>query len=103
MIQDTVLTSRFCAICGAAATADKQRFCPRCGANMDIVNNDDDDDTRTIKYRPVKHEQIQESDATVRLSSPRKLYLKTTPSQELVPLVVVRGTTKKAECNKKVC
>lgn len=67
----TVLAQRFCAICGTAATADTQRFCPRCGANMELV-----DDTRTIKYRPSDHEQEQESDATIRLSSPQKLYLK---------------------------
>ncbi len=84
-MQETISTSRFCATCGAAATADNQRFCPRCGANMD----DDiaDDDTRTIKYRPGKYEPIQESDATIRLSSPRKLYLKPS-SQELTPLVI---------------
>ncbi len=66
-----VLTQRFCGVCGAAATADTQRFCPRCGANMDIV-----DDTKTVKYRPSKEDQEQESDATIRLSSPQKLYLK---------------------------
>ena len=66
-----ILTQRFCAVCGAAATADTQRFCPRCGANMDVV-----DDTKTVKYRPGKEEQEQESDATIRLSSPQKLYLK---------------------------
>jgi len=96
-MQDTVLTSRFCATCGAVATADKQRFCPRCGANMDIV----DDNTRTIKYRPVKNEQVQqESDATTRLSSPRKLYLKA-PSQELAPLVVPEVPQKKQNRTKK--
>ncbi len=66
-----VLTQRFCGVCGAAATADTQRFCPRCGANMDVV-----DDTKTVKYRPNKEDQEQESDATIRLSSPQKLYLK---------------------------
>ena len=66
-----ILTQRFCAVCGATATADMQRFCPRCGANMDSV-----DDTKTVKYRPDKEEQEQESDATIRLSSPQKLYLK---------------------------
>jgi len=66
-----ILTQRFCAVCGAAATADAQRFCPRCGANMGVV-----DDTKTVKYRPGKEEQEQESDATIRLSSPQKLYLK---------------------------
>ncbi len=67
----TVLTQRFCAVCGAEATADAQRFCPRCGAIMELV-----DDTKTIKYRPSHDIQEQESDATVRLSSPQKLYLK---------------------------
>ncbi len=66
-----ILTQRFCAVCGAAVTADTQRFCPRCGANMDSV-----DDTKTVKYRPGKEEQEPESDATIRLSSPQKLYLK---------------------------
>ncbi|GAC1689344.1 MAG: hypothetical protein PVS3B3_11480 [Ktedonobacteraceae bacterium] len=66
-----VLTQRFCAVCGATTTADTQRFCPHCGANIYIV-----DDTKTLKYRPAKEDQVQESDATIRLSSPQKLYLK---------------------------
>ena len=36
-----------------------------------------EDDTKTVKYRPSSAEQEQESDATIRLSSPQKLYLKT--------------------------
>ena len=56
------------------------------------------DDTKTIKYRPGKEEQEQESDATIRLSSPQKLYLKALleqAAQEPVKPYPARSTTRK--------
>jgi len=86
MTQHAVLSQRLCAICGAAATSDKQRFCPRCGANIDEVGyqtaKEDQESDATIRFSSsqklhlVNENALQESDATIRISAPQKLYLK---------------------------
>jgi len=90
MMQHAVLTQRLCTVCGTTATTDTQRFCPRCGANMDAIKSQhlkekqERDATVRLsspkKLPVVRNNVVQESDATIRVSSPQKHSLKTVAS-----------------------
>lgn len=85
MKQYAILNRHSCATCGTVTTANSPCFCPQCGAKMDVAEN-----------QLVNENQLPESDATVRISLPQKLYLKTPDSlQQSLPSTLQEAPRKK--------